>query len=490
MKKLMCLVLIVLMVLPFAVSCANNQGDAADTTTPAPSSGDVTTPADSRDVVDTTEPKLTPNIPEGIRYDGYRFIVANDYADSTKYTTNAIRADVQTGEPINDALYERTMLIEDMFGIKIVDEDIDLNPAMNVFASGEDIYAIYTPDLSNVMTAVNAGYSIDFNDIETIDLEMPWWDQNAVDKLSINGAVYYAFSDFFITALDNSRATYFNKDLITDLALENPYELVKNNKWTIDKMSEMASVAYSDLDGGGAMDIQDRVGIANNPTTFYEAMLTGCDAEIVKQGADGIPYFCCFDEKEFFLNVYQTLLQTFGSDNRYLICKMDDARNMFYAGNTLFMVDTLYLASLARQQEVNFGILPVAKWDEAQENYMHVSPNPHAIVVPNVTGDLDRTGVLLEALAYYSSSHYSDDALIPSYFENSLRYKSTTDVESADMLVIIHDNISYVNKVAGTGLSGLIFAQFEAGTPDISSLLKKMEKQQKTNLQKVLDGLS
>ena len=489
MKKLMCLVLIVLMVLPFAVACANNQGDSADTTTPAPS-GDVTTPAGSENVpADTTEAKLTPDIPEGIKYDGYSFVVANDYADSTKYTTNAIRADVQTGEPINDALYERTLLIEDMFGIKIVDEDVDLNPAMNVFASGEDVYAIYTPDLSHVMTAVNAGYAIDFHDIDTVDLEMPWWDQNAVNKLAINGAVYYTFSDFFITALDNSRATYFNKDLVTDLSLENPYELVRNNQWTIDKMSEMAATAYSDLDGGGKMDIQDRVGIANNCTTFYEAMLTGCDAEIVKSDAEGTPYFCCFDDREFFLNVYQTLLETFGSGNRYLIASTDDARNMFYAGNTLFMVDTLMLASLARQQEVNFGILPVAKWDEAQENYMHVSPNPHAIVVPNVTGDLDRTGVLLEALAYYSSSHYSDDALIPSYFENSLRYKSTTDVESADMLVIIHDNISYVNKIAGTALSDLIYAQFEASVLDITSILKKLEKSQKSTLEKVLNSL-
>ncbi len=488
MKKLMCLVLVLLMVLPFAVACADNQGDAADTTTPTPS-GDVTTPVDGQDSTDTTDSKLTPNIPEGIKYEGYSFIVANDYADSTKYTTNAIRADAQTGEPINDALYERTLLIEDMFGITIVDEDIDLNPAMNVFASGEDLYAIYTPDLTDVMMAVNAGYSIDFNDIDTIDLDMPWWDQNAVSKLAINGSVYYTFSDFFITALDNSRATYFNKDLITDLSLENPYELVRNNQWTIDKMSQMAAVAYSDLDGGGKMDIQDRVGIVNNSTTFYEAMLTGCDAEIVKLNEDGVPYFCCFDDKEFFLNVYQTLLSTFGTDNRYLIAKTDDARNMFYAGNTLFMVDTLALASLARQQEINFGILPIVKWDEAQENYMHVSPNPHAIVVPNVTVDTDRTGVLLEALAYYSSPHYSDEALIPSYFENSLRYKSTTDVESADMLVIIHDNISYVNKIAGTALSDLIYAQFDAAVPDITSILKKFEKSQKTNLEKVLNAL-
>ena len=162
---------------------------------------------------------------------------------------------------------------------------------------------------------------------------------------------------------------------------------------------------------------------------------------------------------------------------------------MFINGNSLFIVDTLYMAAISRQQEINFGILPVAKWNEAQEKYMHVSPNPHAIVVPSVTRDTDRTGVLLEALSYYSSSHYSDEALIPAYFENSLQYKSTTDVESADMLVIIHDNISYVNKIVGTTFSGQIFAYFAAGTPDISSVLKKMEKNQKKMLSDVLETL-
>lgn len=492
MKRIMCLVLVLLMVLPFAVACADNTGDGetVDTTTPAASAGDVTTPADSAETPSdtTTEAKLTPDLPEGVKYNGYEFVVANDYADAEKYTTNAIRSDTQTGEPINDALYERTLLIEDMFGIKIVDEDIDLTPAMNVFASGEDVYAVVTPDLSHVMSVVNKGYALDMNEIDTIDLTMPWWDQNAIEKLSINDAVYYTFSDFFITAMDNARATYFNKQLITDLSLENPYELVKAGKWTIDKMSEMAVVAVSDLDGSGKIDTLDRVGIANNATTFYEAMLTGCDAEIIKQ-KNGTPYFCCYDEQEYFVNVYQTLLNTFNKDNRYLIAATDDARNMFINGNSLFIVDTLYMAAISRQQEINFGILPVAKWNEAQEKYMHVSPNPHAIVVPSVTRDTDRTGVLLEALSYYSSSHYSDEALIPAYFENSLQYKSTTDVESADMLVIIHDNISYVNKIVGTTFSGQIFAYFAAGTPDISSVLKKMEKNQKKMLSDVLETL-
>ena len=40
---------------------------------------------------------------------------------------------------------------------------------------------------------------------------------------------------------------YFNPALIDSLGLENPYDLVNDHKWTLDKMTEMAAAALSDL---------------------------------------------------------------------------------------------------------------------------------------------------------------------------------------------------------------------------------------------------
>ena len=188
MKKVLCLVLVLLMLLPFVVACADNNGDTpADTTTAAPSAAD-TTAAPSGDVSaapeETTEAKLTPDLPD-VKYNGYTFLIANDYADATKYTSNLIVSDTQTGEPINDAIYARTVLVEDQFGIQLVEEDIDVTPYVNVIQSGEDAYAIVTADLSNVMNVVNKGLTLDFNDVDTIDLTNPWWDQIAAAKLHI-----------------------------------------------------------------------------------------------------------------------------------------------------------------------------------------------------------------------------------------------------------------------------------------------------------------
>ena len=300
----------------------------------------------------------------------------------------------------------------------------------------------------------------------------------------MNGHLYYTFSDFLITGMDNGRAVYFNKTMRQELDLPDLYQMVREGTWTYDKMAEMAEVAQSDLNGDGRINEADRVGIANNATTIYEALLTGCDAELVKQGDDGIPYFFCLDHEEEFVNVYQSLLSTFTANDRLLITS--DAEKMFTDEKVLFYVSTLSAAVRMRQFEMDLGILPVPKWDEKQENYLNVSPNGHALMIPNSVQNTERSGVILEALSYYSSKYHSDDAVMPAYFETALTARSARDDESAESLQIIHDNISYVIKVVGTMFSDMVYGYFNMENPNISSLLKSSGNAQKTKLEKVL----
>jgi hypothetical protein len=53
---------------------------------------------------------------------------------------------------------------------------------------------------------------------------------------------------------DSTSTLVFNKKLIQDHALENPYEIVHNNRWTLDKMIEMTRGVAQDLNGDGIMD--------------------------------------------------------------------------------------------------------------------------------------------------------------------------------------------------------------------------------------------
>ena len=87
--------------------------------------------------------------------------------------------------------------------------------------------------------------------------------------------------------------------------------------------------------------------------------------------------------------------------------------------------------------------------------------------------------MILEALSYYSSRFASEDAVMPSYFDVALSTRSSRDEESAESLQIIHDSISYVIKITGTGFSDGVYKNFESGNMNITSLLKASSKVQK-----------
>jgi hypothetical protein len=468
-----------------AVACGNSgTEEQSNATTTQAAAQNSSSDAVVTEPVETQDPTTVPEIPE-VTYEGETFLVANDIIGDTKYSSDSMFNFDVTGDIYEDAVYNRTVLIEELFKIKLEEIKVGSTDVINTVMAGTDEYDLHTATLSNMNAVVNRKCVYDLYEIEELHLEKAWWDQNAQQKCSFDGKLYYTFSDFVITGVDNSRATYFNKTLHNQLGLEDLYQLVDEGKWTYTKMAEMAKVAVSDLNGDGQITTDDRMGIYNGNTTFYEAMLTGCGAELVQMGEDGIPYFFWLDEQERFVEVYQALLSTFMADNIYI--KGGGELDNFKQDRTLFTIAVLSYAVKWRAETLEFGILPVPKWDEAQENYLNVSPNGHALMIPITVQDTDRVGTVLEALSYYSSKYYSEDAAMPAYFEKALTAKSARDNESAKSLEIIHDNICYTVKIVANSLS--FYTQLDNFNMNISSVIKANEKVQRKLLQKAIEEL-
>ncbi|MBQ6892902.1 MAG: hypothetical protein IJN48_01735, partial [Clostridia bacterium] len=87
-----------------------------------------------------------------------------------------------------------------------------------------------------------------------------------------------------------------------------------------------------------------------------------------------------------------------------------------------------------------FGILPYPKLTEVQDkHYTTISPyNSQFICVPLVNSDIQRTGILTEALAYYGEKD-----ITPALYDVTLKGQSARDSESSGMLDIIFENIVY-----------------------------------------------
>ncbi len=462
--KRMLAALVVLFMLFALVSCTKGENDA-ETTTNNPQGSEVTTPGE-------TENPYKLNIPD-VRYDGYVLNIANDALNSSKYVYNSMMSDGISGDVIKDAIYTRNLQLSELLGVTITESPVNTSTVRNLIQAGEQEYDLITVNLDNIPMII--GFALDFNQIETVDLDMPWGDQNAKRDLSIGGKLFYTYSDAVIFGLDNTRAVYFNQDMYNELMLEDAYTLVEEGRWTMDKMIEYSQQALRD-DGDGVWTAKDTYGFVVRAVTLCEALLISAEIFPEQVGNDGMPYLYCYDNQDRFINVFLDLMKKFDTD---AVDYRSDAESAaaFQDGLCLYYMGVLKQgASLFRGSDLKYGILPEPKYTEDQDRYYCVSPNGHALLIPYTNTDPERTGVVLEAMSYYSSNYYSDSALMPSYFTITQQGKTAIDPGSYRSLQIIHDSLAYELKYSGTQLILALSGRFEAGKTDVASLLKTLEK--------------
>jgi len=470
----------VLIMLITLASCMS--GDKEQETTPVqtnPHDNETTTPEE-------TENPYKLNIPD-VRYDGYVLNIANDALNTTKYVESSMLSDAVSGDVIKDAIYMRNLQLGELLGVTITETPANTGTVRNLLAAGEKEHDLITVTLDNIPMIIS--YAIDFNELESIDLDMPWWDQNARRELSIGGKLFYTYSDAVIYGLDNTRAVYFNQDMYSELMLEDAYTLVEEGRWTMDKMMEFSQLALRD-DGDGLWTAKDTYGFVVRAVTLCEALLISAEIFPEQVGSDGMPYLFCYENQDKFIDVFLDLMKKFDTDAVDYRSDADCAA-AFANGLSLYYMGVLKQgASLFRGTDLKYGILPEPKYSEDQDRYYCISPNGHALLIPYTNTDPERTGVVLEAMSYYSSSYYSDTALMPSYFTITLQGKTAIDSGSYRSLQIIHDSLAYELKYSGTQLILSLSSHFEAGKTEVASLLKSLENLSKKALDKFLTSIN
>jgi hypothetical protein len=109
--------------------------------------------------------------------------------------------------------------------------------------------------------------------------------------------------------------------------------------------------------------------------------------------------------------------------------------NCFDQGRALFAFSKIeYIVNTYRYGEVDYGILPLPKYDEAQDTYRTFAHETF-LCVPVTTPDTDRTSVIVEAM---SAEGYKQ--ITPAFYEIVLKEKLANDPETVQMLEIINDN--------------------------------------------------
>jgi len=443
MKKFVLFILILALGVGFAAGCQPDvpQSDANTKETPSPESPDANEPAEEAAPLHY-EAAYLPDAD----YNGYGFRMVSPPNGTWNLITLEADVEEETGDILYDAIYRRNRLIEQKYNIVFNAVVLDSYDActgrfQRSSKAGSDDFDLCMMIPQHAWPQALEGNVVPVNQLPHLDITQPWYIRAVNESVSIGGKHFFAYSDECLNLFEISYCILFNKGLTADLGLGNMYNLVKENKWTMDVFFDYARLAAADLDGDGAMTDADQYGILGMSATVYPPLWQGAGISIVGKDEDDYHVFAGDDEKVY--NVLNKIYENmFGGKKIYFDGYFDKsssfgnnslqvAQNQFAANRGLFYADAVSLIPLLRAMETDFGILPVPKYDESQDKY-YTSSKGWINCVSVSAGDLARTSVIMEALAVESKNH-----TLPAYIEIALRTKYSRDDESQEMLDII-----------------------------------------------------
>ena len=395
------------------------------------------------------------------------------------------------GEIINDAIYNRNLDFESKYNAVLDIQEIPdslVSPVRNVVLAGEDLYDLVLPNLSDSATLAGEDILFDLNQVETIDFTNPAWDQNAVKFYSIANKLYFGVSDISLGKNECAWIYLFNKRLIDDFALEDPYQLVRDNKWTFDKSLEMMQVASSDFNGNGTVDYnEDRFGLQTHDVNYY-ALLISAGQVLAEKDNDDLPFMNVGTEK--FVDVYNKIKDNFLDKTQTIMEQGSEPflTGPFVSGRALLCGQVLACVRLARGMEDDFGIIPTPKYDENQESYYtYVIPyDVFAISIPVTASDRERSGMTAQAMAILS-----DYYVTPAYYDVTITGKALRDENSEEMLDIILNSAVYdMARMYNWGSFASGIAADIKGEKDFASQYARKEASVQTAIEKTIDNFT
>ncbi len=435
------LLLVLLLALPL-VACGNDTPDQPDT----PS--DPTAPNTPTDPETPVTPEQTA---ESVLHDiekvdlgsNFEFLVAaaSNYAN-TLYIDQFTNDDDINGDTVHDALFARDKMIEEYFGIDIYYDDVAdgqiFSKIGNTVRSGDDIYSLVLGTLSGAANEMfNNELLYALNEVDTIDLTQPWWNKNSVDAFTINDQIYMATGAITNRVVFAPYGMLVNFRLREAAGLPDPYEMVKDNTWTIENFEAMIIGTSYQLDGNDTWNVTDFYGLA--PSQDSEtAWFFAAGGRMVEKTPDGELRAIYEEEDNYDLISWITAM--YEGDDVMKYVALYDSSDAFRDSRAIFHSTALCDITRLNDMEDQYGFLPMPKLDEAQEEYCSNTNrfiNTMALL-PTSVQQPEKIGAVIEALAAVSQFTSLDKQ-----YDTVLLNRRAVDAESKENLKTIVESSFY-----------------------------------------------
>lgn len=377
-------------------------------------------------------------------------IVENNFSREVRTHLNSIGKDDFDGAAIMIATPKESLINEDVCGAAMAKAVKDRNDTVenwfnvSIYSKATDVGTMYD-ELSN---SVRAGdYYADI-------IMIP---QNQICSFAVSGLLFnlaglpfsnfgagyniesgvasamakstgYAVAGWASLDADSLSAVFFNRALVSDTGLGDPYSLVRRGEWTWDKFFEYTN-AVGALNEKRAQNSLERIysyGSQDTSLRLADLVFVSEGTSFVTGGGlGGTPYVSVSYENTLHA---ATTAQTLYTDENKNYNSMD-AVSLFASGGSMFLIERLSTAKALAVSDAEWGILPLPKASSEQENYRTLtSEDSLFFAVPSNCNNAQTVSRVLSALNA-ASLGYMADAHITDYMYYYLR-----DNDSVEMM--------------------------------------------------------
>lgn len=375
----------------------------------------------------------------------FRVLVYSNKIQTTYFSEEIESLYDTTDDKIREAVDTRNREIEDAYGIKIKAVAVDdVAATMRVALADTCEFDAAMPFMYAAAVFAQDGSLYDLREFEGyLDIDAPWWDQNANDALSIANKIYFTTGDISIMQKIVCGGIAFNKRLMESYFPGlNLYELVDSGEWTFEKFYQMCKEVTHSIVDDGIMDENDFWGNLGMGSALY---FSGGEPLCIKDAND-YPVINIGNERS--ITIMEKMLELLNDKRTWNITaneftvqagKWDTIVRMFGQDQALFCGALGSAIKKFRAYDVVFGLVPTPKYDDIQEGYRSRCSNAaYGVCIPLNVDDPYFSAYMLDLMAVGGKNH-----LTKAYYEATLKGKDMNTADDERMLDIIYSGIFY-----------------------------------------------
>ena len=449
--RILSLVIVFTMILSMLIACGDKTGDDV-TTSVTGTTAEVTNPAGEKNTLFDTEAFKA-------KYEGEDVNIL--CWDSEHREFEVLKTELSGSDPLLEGIYARNIHVSETLGVNLVwnEQDDDSGKAASMLQYVEmqadggtpiDVIALYSRTAGLLS---QKGHLLPVNYYsEYINLENSWYPDALVEETNIKGNTYYVSGDISTNLLYLTYGFVFNKDVLESnpgigITSDDLYKLVEDQKWTLEEMYKLVGSYWVDADENGVKSVNDGVGLRSY-NYHFDAIYVGSNMKyVVIDNTTTDPATLIQVASDYTSQKAIDLSDTIGELMSSNYAYNDESCAKTFANNA---IDISFISRVrdiqkihdSENNDMSYGVLPIPKYDLAQEDYKCVAGNP--LTLWGISADsVDYDREVMAAAVIEISGYFAQTDTTEAIFETLFKGRYSEFPEDSESFDIIRRTTSF-----------------------------------------------